>query len=340
MSKRLIMCCDGTWNTAGQRCPTNVPRFRDAIALRAADGTEQRVFYHEGVGTGHWERIRGGAFGFGLSRIVRDTYQYVVENYELGDELFFLGFSRGAFTARSTVGFVRNAGILRRDQTSRIDQAYALYRNDGGPDSPEAKAFRAAYAVADRIMIRFIGVWDTVGTLGVPDVGMPGTNFLNRRWAFHDTKLSSTVQSAFQALAIDESRRPFEPTLWEHQVHADQQDLEQVWFVGGHCDVGGGYDDRELADITLRWMTSRAQACGLEFKFGLPSFDPDLALGPLHDSRTGLYRLLAPSPRSLGAKDPEHEYAAATAVERHNKRPYAPHNLTAYLDGTHQELPI
>jgi uncharacterized protein (DUF2235 family) len=340
MPRRLIMCCDGTWNTAGQRCPTNVPRFRDAIAPRAADGSEQRVFYHEGVGTGRWERIRGGAFGFGLSRIVRDTYQFVVENYEAGDELFFVGFSRGAFTARSTVGLVRNAGILRRNHASRIDQAYALYRNDAGPDSPEAKAFRAAYAVADRVFVRFIGVWDTVGALGVPSVGLPGTNFLNRRWAFHDTKLSSTVQSAFQALAIDEARRPFEPTLWEPQPHADRQDLEQVWFVGGHCDVGGGYDDRELADVTFYWMTSRAHACGLEFKHALAPLGADLAMGPLHDSRTGLYRLLPPSPRRLGAKDPEHEYAAATAVERRKKGPYAPQNLTEYLDGTHQELPI
>ena len=340
MSKRLIMCCDGTWNTAGQRCPTNVPRFRDAIAPQAADGTEQRVFYHEGVGTSRWERLRGGAFGFGLSGIVRDTYQFVVENYELGDELFFVGFSRGAFTARSTVGFVRNAGIVRRDQASRIDQAYALYRSDGGPDSPEAKAFRAAYAVADRTLIRFIGVWDTVGALGVPNVGLPGTNFLNRRWAFHDTKLSSTVQSAFQALAIDEARRPFEPTLWEHQPRADQQDLEQVWFVGGHCDVGGGYEDRELADITFYWMCGRAQACGLEFKHAVAPLDPDCTSGPLHDSRTGLYRLLPPSPRPLGTKDPEHEYAAATAVERQKKSSYAPQNLAAYLNRTHQELPI
>src|SRR6266487_1349789 len=129
MSKRLVMCCDGTWNTAGQRSPTNVARMRDAIASRAADGIEQRVFYHEGVGTSRWERIRGGAFGFGLSRNVRDTYRFVVENYDEGDELFFVGFSRGAFTARSTAGFVRNAGILRREQADRLDEAYGLYRD-------------------------------------------------------------------------------------------------------------------------------------------------------------------------------------------------------------------
>ena len=339
MSKRLVMCCDGTWNTAGQRSPTNVVKFHDAIAPQAADGTEQRVFYHNGVGTNGWDRIRGGAFGFGLSQIVRDTYRFLVENYEPGDELFFVGFSRGAFTARSTAGFVRNAGILRRDQEDRIDQAYALYRTNEGPDSPAAVAFRKAYALSDQTPIRFIGVWETVGALGVPNVGLPGTNFLNRRWAFHDTKLSSRVQSAFQALAIDEARRPFEPTLWEPQPQAVNRELEQVWFAGVHCDAGGGYPERELADITLNWMTNRARACGLEFRNGAAPLDPNLALGRLHDSRTGLYILLGPDHRALGAKDSAHEYAASSAVERHKKSTYAPQNLTAYLGGPHQEMP-
>jgi len=341
MSKRLVMCCDGTWNTAGQRSPTNVVKFHDAIASQAADGTEQKVFYHNGVGTNTngWDRIRGGAFGFGLSQIVRDTYRFLVENYEPGDELFFIGFSRGAFTARSTAGFVRNAGILRRDQEDRINQAYALYRTDEGPDSPAAVAFRKAYALSDETPIRFIGVWDTVGALGVPNVGLPGTNFLNRRWAFHDTKLSTRVQSAFQALAIDEARRPFEPTLWEPQPEAVNQELEQVWFAGSHCDVGGGYPERELADITLNWMINRARACGLEFRNGAAPPDPNLALGKLHDSRTGLYILLSPDHRALGAKDPTHEYASSSAVERHKKNNYAPQNLTVYLGGPHQEMP-
>lgn len=340
MAKRIVVCCDGTWNTAGQRSPTNVSKIYSAITLRAADGTEQRAFYRQGVGTSRWDRIRGGAFGFGLSRHIQDAYRLVVESYEDGDDLFFLGFSRGAFTARSTVGFLRKAGILRREEAHRVDQAYALYRSKHLPDSAEAVAFRKAYAVSDEPAVRFIGVWDTVGALGVPNVGLPGTNFLNRRWAFHDTKLSSKVQSAFQALAIDESRRPFEPTLWEPQPHAVDQQLEQVWFVGSHCDVGGGYPDRELADISLYWMIDRARSCGLEFTSDRAPLDPGLALGPAHDSATGLYKLLPPVHRVLGRTDPAHEYVAATAVQRHRNGGYAPRNLTTYLDGPHQELPI
>jgi uncharacterized protein (DUF2235 family) len=340
MAKRLVLCCDGTWNTAGQRCPTNVVRLYDAIAPRDAAGTEQATFYHEGVGTKRWERIRGGAFGFGLSDIVKDAYRMMVANYEAGDELFLFGFSRGAFTARSTAGFIRNAGILRRDQTSRVDEAYALYRNDDGPDSAQAVAFRKAYAVSDQTPIRCIGVWDTVGALGVPSVGLPGTNFLNQRWAFHDVKLSSRVQSAFQALAIDEARQPFQPAIWQPQPHAVGQDVQQVWFVGAHCDVGGGYPDRELADITYYWMAIRAQACGLAFNANPAALDPKLALGQLHDSRTGLYKLLPPSPRVLGRDDPAHEHAASTAVTRHNAGGYSPHNLDTYLAGPHDELTI
>lgn len=340
MAKRLIMCCDGTWNTAGQKCPTNVVKLYNAIAERSDDGTEQRRFYHPGVGTKKWERIRGGAFGFGLSRNVQDTYRFLVENYEPGDELFLFGFSRGAFTARSTAGFVRNAGILRSDQAHRIGEAYALYRTDEGPDSPAAVEFRKAYAYSDQTPIRFVGVWDTVGALGVPNVGFPGTNFLNRRWAFHDTKLSSRVQSAYQALAIDEQRRPFEPAVWIPQAHAVSQELEQVWFTGVHCDVGGGYPERDLADISYRWMANRACAAGLALTEDVPALDPTWAMGRLHESRTGLYKIIPPLHRALGKDDAAHEYASSTAVLRHKDDKYQPTNLVTYLDGTHQELPI
>lgn len=345
MSKRLIICCDGTWNTAGQRAPTNVTAFYDAIAPRAPDGTVQEPYYHAGVGTGRWDRFRGGAFGFGLSGIVKDAYRMVVDNYDLGDELFLVGFSRGAYTARSTAGLIRNAGILRRDQKRRLDDAYALYRTHEGPDAPAAQAFRAHHALADQTPIRFIGVWDTVGALGIPKLGLPGTGWLtdraNERWAFHDVKLSSRVASAYQALAIDEARRPFEPAIWQTQPHAVDQEVEQVWFTGVHCDVGGGYEDRGLADITLWWMKDRARHCGLAFRDDPANpLDPTLAASPLHDSRTGAYRLLAPYERRLGVRDPANESAASTAVARHGMNGYAPRGLGAYLAGPHRETPV
>ncbi len=342
MAKRLVICCDGTWNTAGQKCPTNVTDFYRTVAPQSADGTKQEAYYHVGVGTSRWDRLGGGAFGWGLSAIVKDAYRLVVDNYQPGDELFLLGFSRGAFTARSTSGLIRNAGILRSDQAGRIDEAYALYRSDGGPDSAEALAFRKAHAVSDQTPIRFIGVWDTVGALGVPNLGLPGTNWLNRRWAFHDVKLSSRVASAFQALAIDEARRPFQPTLWQPQAHSVGQQLEQVWFAGVHCDAGGGYPDRGLADITLWWMKDRARRCGLAFTDDpAPALDQSLATSALHDSRTGLYRLVPPYHRRLGATDPVHEAVASTVVARYKSGDYHTEGFTDYFDAPdHNETSV
>jgi len=180
---------------------------------------------------------------------------------------------------------------------------------------------------------------------------MPGIELINRRWQFHDTDLSTTVDAAFQALAIDEKRPPFEPAIWRQQPDAVGQRLEQVWFAGVHCDVGGGYPDSTLADIALRWMVDRARQCGLEFEqnvftaaapgegtgagsTGVP-FQPD-ALGELHESRRGFYQLLPAHVRELGRKDPAHEHVASTAVERREKdSTYAPPGLLAYLQGPH-----
>ena len=337
MPKRLVMCCDGTWNTpdqesGGRPCPTNVTRTALAVAPQDAKGIEQRVFYHKGVGTSRWERLRGGAFGFGLSRDVRDTYRFIVQHFEPGDELFFFGFSRGAFTARSTAGFVRNAGVLRRDEIDRVDQAYELYRSRSSASHPrgtEAQLFRQSFSHETRI--RFIGVWDTVGALGIPLSGLRWANVVNRRWQFHDTDLSTSVDSAFQALAIDEKRPPFKPTIWQQQPDAGDQRLEQVWFAGVHSDVGGGYPDGELAEIALWWMTEKARSCGLAFTDGPTARDPAWTEGRVHESDQSFFRLLKPYTRPIGAVDPTHEYAASTAVERHKAGGYAPPGLTAYL---------
>ena len=341
MSKRVVICCDGTWNTAdrgGGSGITNVIRlFRD-VAEQDDEGVEQTTYYHPGVGTSRGERIRGGAFGYGLSRDVKDAYRFIVSNFEPGDELFFFGFSRGAFTARSTAGLVRNAGVLRADQVGRVDEAYDLYRKRlAHPRSAEAQRFRDAYAVETGI--RLIGVWDTVGALGIPLSGLRLVNVVNRRWQFHDTDLSTTVGSAFQAVAIDEKRKPFKPTIWKQQPDAPaSQQLEQVWYAGVHSDVGGGYPQRQLADITLWWMKDRAAACGLAFNHLDEGIDPSWVTGQLHHSDTGFWRLMKPYIRPIGQVDPRHEYAASTAVERLAMERYSPANLKEFLARTDRTM--
>ena len=350
MPKRLVVCCDGTWNRPDQlddgiAAPTNVSKLALAVARRDDAGVEQVVHYVLGVGTRRLERIRGGAFGVGLSRNVREAYRFLVDNYEPGDELFFFGFSRGAFTARSTVGLVRNSGILRREHAGRIDEAYKLYRARDDRKQPtgiDAEMFRRLYSHPDAD-IDFVGVWDTVGALGIPIDGFR-LPVLTKRWSFHDTTLSSHVRAAYHAIAIDEQRGPFKPTLWEQQKGVQGQTLEQVFFAGVHCDVGGGYSDSSLGEIPLLWMVDRARASGLAFDperlalVDAGAVDPKLrcvgvqvapdALGTIHESLKGFYKLLRRHRRVLEA---DGGAVASSAVRRHGERSdYAPPGLAEY----------
>ncbi len=361
VGKRLVLCCDGTWNTPDRRvdghpCPTNVTKIALSVAARSR-GVRQVVYYHPGVGTGRWGRLAAGVFGWGLSGNVQDAYQFLVDNYEPDDELFLFGFSRGAYTVRSLAGLVRNSGILRRGNAHRVGEAWSLYRNSADePGGVAATLFRRTYSHEPRI--RFIGVWDTVGALGVPILGprwfSPVGRWLNRHNQFHDTQLSARVDGAFHALAIDEHRGPFEPTLWHQQPDATGQVLKQVWFRGAHCDVGGGSADTCLSDITLLWMAERAREYGLAFSPGVLSARGQgqagaaegvdfvvtpRVMGEVHDSRTGFWRLVGRCRRPIGVaasredgKVDGREYVAASARDRLELGDgYWPPNLVDYL---------
>ena len=340
MTKRLVVCCDGTWNLADQPSKTNVTKVALSVLPRSADGTEQRVYYHSGVGTRRWERLGGGAFGVGLSRNVLAAYRFLAENYEPGDELYLFGFSRGAFTARSLAGLINNSGILRRRNADRIKEAWALYRSRiEKPNGAASTLFRRAYAhEAD---IHFIGVWDTVGALGIPVPGPrwlgPAVNLVNRRWAFHDTDLGPHIRTARHALAIDEQREAFPPTLWHQKpaAAAAGQTLEQIWFTGVHCDVGGGYPQTGLSDITLLWMVEQAARHGLEFdaeafsEHGPEVMTPERSsefrvdanpMGKRHESRTALWRLFKPLHRPIG-NEQDRQFVSETARKRYDADP-------------------
>ncbi|MFC8669704.1 DUF2235 domain-containing protein [Streptomyces sp. NPDC057199] len=349
-AKRLILCCDGTWNTADQPNPTNVNKVAMSIPQNV-DGAEQLVFYRQGVGSSRGTRLRGGAFGRGLSDNVLEAYTWLVKNYEPDAKLYLFGFSRGAFTVRSLAGLVRNCGILRKNDPEKIKEAWALYRNRKTPTSRAAATFRRENS--RETGIHFMGVWDTVGALGIP-----GPRWLPRRHAFHDTELSSWVKGAFHALAIDEQRGRFRPTLWHQQPGAANkgQELKQVWFAGVHTDVGGGYPERGLSDITLLWMIRQATRYGLVFDpsedemremppgstiFQVPP-EPD-SMGAMHNSRTGWYRLAPRFHRPIGTAANNQglldgcEYLSQTAKDRYDKSatyqpPTGPHRLHNYLD--------
>ena len=341
--RRLIVCCDGTWKAAESKTVTNVTYMARALAPTALDGTTQVVFHDPGVGTGNVvDKVSGGAFGDGLDLNIVDAYRFLVYNFEPGDQVFFFGFSRGAYTVRSTVGMIRKCGLLRKRHADRVGEAYELYRHRRDEvDGPAAAAFRASYSWP-AFDVDFLGVWDTVGALGIP---LTGLRWLTRRNdQFHDTRLSRSVKRAFHAVASDERRGAFKPTLWETQPSPGQT-VEQAWFTGVHSDVGGGYEDRTLANITFQWMARRACAAGLEFdhqylqeEFGIDLLRPADAddasyAGPIHDSLTGVYVALPRHTRQIGDDASKCETIWHTAKQRADEHVdgYPPDNLETYL---------
>lgn len=253
--KRLVVCCDGTWNTPEMESPTNVVRMAQAVNTRGRDGCLQLVYYDEGVGTAGWmDRIAGGAMGEGLDLNVRQAYRFLANNYEDGDETYLFGFSRGAYAARSLAGLIGYAGMLRRHQLTEFAQAYELYRSEKAASGAAAKAFRTEHGTQVP-QITLLGCWDTVGALGIPDK-LPGIGLdhrFNKRYRWIDGQLGPHVANALHAVAIDERRREFAPTLMQ-RGHAGQN-LEEIWFPGDHGSVGGGTKHKEpLARFALEWM--------------------------------------------------------------------------------------
>ncbi len=298
--KRLIFCFDGTWNKLTTDCPTNVVLVAEMTQPVATDGSPQIVYYDEGIGTAKDERFRGGAFGKGMLDNIREAYRFLLFNYEPGDHIFAFGFSRGAFTARSFVGFIRHAGILNVDSAKDIDRAIDLYRavfKGDGDDAPRTLEFRSRFSSQvcvsewDRdwreqnctdfdpatpiLEIKYVGVWDTVAALGCPKF-IPGATWINRKFRFHDAKLTSKVQAARHAVATDERRVLFEPVLWNNVADLNNSKgtskydvdapYQQKWFPGVHGSIGGGGPERGLSDAALVWVLHGAKKAGLELR--------------------------------------------------------------------------
>jgi uncharacterized protein (DUF2235 family) len=339
--KRVVLSFDGTWNTPKEDGDdggdeTNVRRLHKAILPRDARGIEQSAWYDRGVGTDWYNRLAGGITGVGLSRNIRQGYKHLAATCEEGDQIFLFGFSRGAYTARSLTGLIRNCGILREPDDDLVQEAYQIYRTRGdGADSDQARSFRSAFARPATPEIACLGVWDTVGALGVP---VQSFDFFNRHfYEFHDTKLSSIVKNAFQALAIDEHRRDYEATLWSPSERPDQH-IEQVWFPGAHSNVGGGSAGDLLADVSLAWMMARAESCGLALDpqarpvVGDPHWSQDLA-DSFADFLRGLYRFFNERHyRPIGTTRFGCEWVDTSAIERFRRLEYRPRNqLGAYI---------
>ena len=323
MARRIAFCADGTWDNVAN--DTNVYRISKAILEIPG---EQFSFYDDGVGSDGTpiEKLLGGAFGNGLFQKIKDGYSRISSVYEAGDELFLFGFSRGAYTARSLAGMLAACGLpTKNPDTNLVNSAFNAYRDK--LERAQILAGLGDYGLV-KAQITLVGVWDTVGSLGIPATLGAVDPLI---FGFLDTSLSPQILNAFHAVAIDERRVEFPATLWT-SAPVPGQTLRQVYFCGAHCDVGGGYPDdagtgTALSDITFSWMLSNAQKLGIVFDpsvlaaYPFP-MDKKAALDTLHDSWNPLWAF--PKPRDI-AQDAV--LASSVPIRCQELATYRPRNL-------------
>ena len=357
--KRLVVCCDGTWNKPDNENVTNVEKIARTVQSdpSATGDVYQLVYYISGVGAGSYEadRLLGGAFGFGLFHNVIACYRFLAQNYEPGDEIFIIGFSRGAYTARSVAGMLASVGLLTKRALveERLPEAVHLYQGTRMPEGAFGESvdeFKHDHCHAAKVT--FLGVFDTVGALGVP-------GFERDTPKFHSVQLSTQVLCARQALAIDETRLKFAPTLWEapeEPADAPTADprVKQVWFEGAHSDVGGGYAQTGLSDTSLLWMAREAHAAGLVFDSDLLGTYVDSGSDPIcHNPLSLMYKLdneILEARAHLSRQDEESDFShglrlltneralsvrvSYSAVRHFEEGGYEPANLAAFATET------
>ncbi len=344
MTKQIIVCMDGTWNDPSEQ--TNVFRLFDLLQGETKDVAEQGpirshklcqhdqqiAFYLEGVGAhGRQQNVLGGALGSGLHDRVIDAYLLVSQVYQPGDKIWVFGFSRGAWSARSLAGLIAKAGILAHadqdDAAERAEHTWLAYKARQISDD--------AWAGIDSQPIRLVGVWDTVGALGIPFAnGLQFVDDLERKWLdFADLTLSPKVEHGRHALAIDETRFDFIPTRWEARAN-----VSQVWFAGVHADVGGGYRQRGLADLSLHWMLQQISEIG---GLQLQGQHQDIQGQPeanRHEQADDLVWKLRPrQPRQIAEHDELHDSVFVRLRKRLDYRPQALRGLQACADFFRQQ---
>jgi len=294
MAKNIVLCIDGTGNEYGSNDTNVVGLYQHVVRDQ-----DQIAFYDPGVGTfSVFGRILGKklglllgkAFGVGLTENIEDAYNYLMNRYEEGDTLYLFGFSRGAFAVRALAGMLHKVGLLQKGSNNLIPYASKIYNTRGNDEI--AAGFKKIYC--NECKPHFIGVWDTVGSLGW---------FYGKQ--FFDCRLNEDIPYGYQAIAIDEKRKKFPVSIWDEKALAPNQNVVQVWFAGVHSDVGGWYDERDLSNITLFWMLENAEKYGLRLNQDWRDEIAGDPLGTIHESRTGLWCIWPPATRKIpdGAKN-------------------------------------
>lgn len=332
--KNIVLCSDGTGNTDTEGRGTNVFKLYEAVDIHGYQSNpgipRQIAFYDDGVGTENFALLKmiGAAFGYGFTQNVRDLYTALVHVYEPDDRLFLFGFSRGAYTIRAVSGMIQYCGVLNRrglDSEAKLrkqvescwkafekvafprfitPEADRQRRNilppsDPGADAEAAERRKGFGSHPQPAEIEFVGVWDTVGAVGMPiDALKPLVNWICPRK--FDELTPGKVKRACHALSIDDERATFRPELWNERG-APKGQVEQVWFAGVHSNVGGGYPKQGMSLVTLDWMMDEAGKCGLQFNKAAREYvgaQQDVH-SKLYDSRSGLAVYYRWDPRNV-----------------------------------------
>lgn len=347
MPKNIIICCDGTGNQFG-RDNSNVVKLYTVI--EKVPGS-QVAYYDPGVGTNQapgiglsfkatLRKILGLATGYGLYQNVYEAYSYLMENFEEGDAVFLFGFSRGAYTVRVLSGFIFMLGLLEKGCQNLIPYAFEIYAKTK-PDFKTAGRFKSRFS--RECPIAFMGIWDTVSSIG----------YFGNWKSYPYTRNNKNVATIRHALAIDERRAFYTQNKLGSEQSSDQS-IREVWFAGVHSDIGGSYPEMEsgLSKITLQWMLNEAVAEGLKvnkkkycnyvLKNSNEVVGPDPA-GMLHQSLTGAWYVGEIMPRTaydyqmesrkwyfpLGRYRtiPEDTFIHESVLQRMNSLDYQPPNL-------------
>lgn len=312
MAKNIIICYDGTGNEYGKHNTNVVKTFENIVR-----DNRQVAFYDPGVGTFSYlgrtlgksvGKLLGKAFGTGLQQNIEDGYEYLMNRFEKGDKVFIFGFSRGAYTARVFASMIHHFGVLQKGSKNLIPYVSKMYIKKNYKLS---EGFKASFC--HECKPHFIGIWDTVGSLG----------YFTRR-KFRSQKLNPDVVNGFHAISIDEKRKKFPVNMWDESEKLPKQNIEQVWFAGVHSDVGGYYEERGLSDIAFAWMMDKAKECGMILnKDWEVNLDQDYT-NTLHKSRKGFYKLWRKAHREI----PEDAKIHQSVIDRKNKLTnYQPENI-------------
>lgn len=342
MGNNIVIFADGTWQSKETRIRSNIAE----MAKLCDKPQSQHVFYQAGVGTtggipsdDYIDNSYSGLTGEGINENIKSLYQFLCRHYEPGDDVYLFGFSRGAYTVRSLIGLVEEFGIIKKEKVSRetVNTAFDIYMsNHNGEKQDQANSFWQQYGLNINLNherpIKFLGVFDTVGSLGWPVPLFEEIGYLNIP-SFHHIALNPLVRTARQFLAMDELRYEFQAVLWDaHQ----EVDSKQLWYPGGHANVGGGaYLEPARAGISIKTMLDMAETAGKE---GV-QFKPDLwqiyqphadINGPVYESELTLYPF-DKSYRPIGVKNDE-ALSLATYERNENDPHYLPPNMKAYCD--------